>query len=244
MESPVARAYRPSLGVRKKLFAPRATVSGIVVHTTGSGVIRRWKKQGARFNERSPFDTAVRVYTRLMKAGGHYVVGQNGEVVQLVPEHLAAWHVGSRRAARYKRRWMQPKYNWWAERWDGLNSPLELAGGDLWRPYDKDAKVGWRAKWLSRHGSCNANTIGIEVVPPTESPRSSWSDACWQTLTVLMEDICYRNSIPVERERIVSHSDAHPISRTTRSGQPWDPWESQFSFEKYLVSRERLNLVQ
>lgn len=243
MDSPVTRAYTPSLGVRKKAYAPRATASGIVVHTTGGGVTRRWKRQRIRFREPSPFDTAVRIYTRIMKASGHYVVGQDGQVVQLVPEHLAAWHVGSRKAKRYRRRWMRPKYAWWAERWPEHRSPISLAGGDLWKPYHEDAPVSRRTRWASRHGSCNANTIGIEVVPPTESAQAAWSDACWQALTLLMEDICYRNSIPLERERIVSHSDVHPLARTTRTGLPWDPWQAQFSFERYLSARERLIVV-
>ena len=234
MDSPVARAYLPSLGVRKRIFAPRASVSAVVIHTTGSGVIRRWKKQGPRFKEKTPFDTAVRIYTRLMKAGGHYVVGQDGQVVQLVPEHLAAWHVGSRKARLYRGRWMRPKYQWWADRWKGYDSPLELIGGDLWRPYDKDASVDWRTRWISRHGSCNANTIGIEVVPPIDDPKSSWSDSCWRSIALLTADICYRSSLPIERGRILSHSDAHPISRTTRSGRPWDPWADQFSWETFL----------
>lgn len=243
MDSPVARAYLPSLGVRKKLFAPRATVSAVVIHTTGSGVTRRWKRQGARFKENTPFDTAVRIYTRLMKAGGHYVVGQDGQVVQLVPEHLAAWHVGGRKARLYRGRWMRDKYKWWADRWRGYDSPLQLANGDIWKKYPEDASVSWRARWLSRHGSCNANTIGIEVVPPSHSSRSAWSDACWTSVISLTQDICYRNALPLERQRIVSHSDVHPIARTTNKGLPWDPSPSQFSYETFLLARERLNIV-
>lgn len=234
MDSLLAQRYMPSLGVRTKSYAPRAAVSGVVIHTTGGGVTRRWKRQGSRFKEPSPFDTAVRIYTRIMKPSGHYVVGQGGEVVQLVPEHLAAWHVGSRKVTRYRRNWMRPKYQWWADRWRGYDSPLEIAGGELWKPYHEDAPVHWRTRWRSRHGSCNANTIGIEVVPPIDGPRLSWSDSCWQSLTQLTVDICYRSSLPVERGRIVSHSDVHPICRTTRSGRPWDPWEGQFSWEKFL----------
>lgn len=243
MDSILAQGYVPSLGVSRGLYAPRASVAGVVIHTTGSGVIRRWKRQGKRFKERSPFDTAVRIYSRIMTASGHYVVGQEGQIVQLVPEHLAAWHVGGRKARLYRRRWMRPKYQWWAERWPGYDSPLQLANGELWKPYDKDAAVSWRARWLSRHGSCNANTIGIEVVPPTLDPKSAWSDACWLSVVRLTQDICYRSALPIERQRIVSHSDAHPLSRTTRSGVPWDPNPTQFSYEKFLSARDRLNIV-
>ncbi len=240
MDSPLAERYLPSLGVIKCVFAIRATISGIVIHTTGGGVIRRWKRQKARFREHSPFDTAVRIYTRIMKASGHYVVGQEGQIVQLVPEHLAAWHVGSRKVNHYRRNWMRPKYQWWAEKWSGYDSPLELADGKLWQPYHEDAPVHWRTRWRARHGSCNSNTIGIEVVPPNHDPRSAWSDACWTSLTRLILDIGYRTALPIERQRIVSHSDVHPIARTTRTGHPWDPWTKQFSFETFLDARDSL----
>ena len=233
MDSLLAKRYTPSVGVRKALYAPRAAISGVVIHTTGGGVLRRWKRQRVRYREHSPFDTAVRIYTRLMSASGHYVVGQQGQVVQLVPEHLAAWHVGSRKSRLYRKRWIRPKYQWWEDRWSHLDSPLDLANGELWSPYPRDADVSWRTRWLSRHGSCNANTIGIEVVPPIDGPRLAWSDSCWQVLTQLTVDICYRNQCPVERERIVTHSDVHPISRTTRSGHPWDTCPAQFSWETF-----------
>lgn len=243
MDSALPQRYVPSLGVKKVVYAPRASVSGVVIHTTGSGPYRRWKRQGQRLKENSSFDTAVRIYTKIMKASGHYVVGQDGQIVQLVPEHLAAWHVGSRKANLYRRNWMRDKYKWWQERWPGYDSPLELADGKLWAPYPDDAPVSWRTRWVSRNGSCNANTIGIEVVPPDHGSRAAWSDACWTSVILLTQDICYRNRLPLERQRILSHSDVHPISRTTRSGHPWDPSLNQFSYEKFLSARQHLNLV-
>ena len=237
MDSSIAETYTPSLGVRKGLYAPRSTASGIIIHTTGAGVNRRYIREHSKYPDNRPLDTAVRIYGHIMKASGHYVVDQNGRCVQMVPEGLASWHVGSKGARKYKRQWMKPKYDWWRGRWPGYESPLEIANGDLWRPYAKDADVHWRAKWLSRHGSCNANTIGIEVIPPIAHPQGQWTDLCWSTVVRLTEDIRNRNSIPLERARILSHSDVHPISRTTNSGRPWDPSLNQFSYETFLTAR-------
>ena len=60
-------------------------IRAVVIHTTGGGIIRRWRRERARFPSHTPFDTALRVYHKLMDAGPHYVVGQEGRVAQTCP---------------------------------------------------------------------------------------------------------------------------------------------------------------
>lgn len=203
----------------------------IIVHTTGAGVLRRFREEGLAHEDTTPLDTAVRIYSRIMGASSgfaapHYVVGQDGRCVQVCRETFAAHHVGAvtefgfRRLAA-KRLYALPTVvwsagcKWWFERWPHVRSPLDLAGGQLWAG-----------------GSCNRNTIGVEVVPPDVDRPSEepWSPACWETLRELLPDISERRHIPWEREHIITHSDAHPVARSTK-GRAWDPPSSQWSWE-------------
>jgi len=225
-----------SRGYRRGLYAPRGTApAGIVIHTTGAGPTRRFEdeRERRRHGYRSPFDAALRIYAELMNAGPHYLVGQQGQVAQLAPESLCAWHVGGRKAQRYHReRWQTPHTRWWERRWD-LRSPRDLAGGRLWAPYvaPPSLRVRWAA-WMAR-GSCNANTLGIEVVPSDEFASGPWSAACWDALTGLIFDLASRHAIPLEREHVLTHSDAHPLARSAHNA-PWDTSAEQFVWDRFV----------
>lgn len=237
-DSRVAERFTESLGQRRKKYEPRTRPpAAIVVHTTGYGPVRRYKSDPSRYG--SPFNAALWLYAQAMQAGPHYVVGEHGECVQVTHESLCAWHVGGKGARPYRhasRYWTTARYGWWASRWGKDISPRDLAGGDLWRPYSKATSV--KVALHSLAGSCNANTIGIEVVPPQLNARDPWSDQCWYTLAVLVEDIAYRHQIPVTRDRIITHSDAHPIARTAK-GKPWDTDPAQFTWERFCDWTDR-----
>ena len=215
--SPVAGSFIAGLGYRNGVLDKRKlTPVAVVVHTTGGGILARFDREGAKKGDASPLETAVRVYSKIMTSSGHYVIGQRGECVQMVPEMTVAQHVGSAKSRAYylpREKWLSPELAWWAKRWPGMNSPLDLAGGNLWR-----------------NGSCNQSTIGIEVVPPLTGAREPWSVECWDTLARLALDICARHSIQADAEHVVTHSDAHPISRTAQ-GSAWDPSINQWGWE-------------
>jgi hypothetical protein len=214
-ESSVAQSFVESLGSRSGKYAVRASVRAIVVHTTGSGPVTRWRRERDQPDkaEPSPFRTAVfRIYRSIMPAAPHYVIGPNGECIQMCRENLSAWHVGREHASAYDRiDWLTGLYEWWADKWQGLDSPRDLAGGRLWD-----------------HGSCNDNSIGIEIVPPTDDTQGTWSPACRTTLEQLIRDVAGRWNVKLDRFHVVSHSDAHPIARTTHQGVPWDPGPAQW----------------
>jgi hypothetical protein len=152
-DSDVADRVEPSLGFRRKKYDERpGDVVAIVVHTTGGGPVKRFKNAAERkkFKYKTPFDAALRIYRELMFEGPHYLVGQgDGEIAQLAPETLSAWHVGQAGGHLYDLdQWSTPDVRWWKDRWGTLESPRGLANGRLWS-----------------HDSVNANTIGIEVVP-------------------------------------------------------------------------------
>lgn len=221
-------------GARRGKYAKRGLedIAAIVVHTTGAGLIRRYNRE-SRWSESKqrrvysrtfghlgtpirPTDTALRVYSQLMDAGPHFVVGQDGRLVQTCPLDLSAWHVGRAKSWAYTAKntiSSSPKYNWWRERWPTLQSPRELAGRKLWTG-----------------GQCNPNVVGIEVVPPVDDPRGigPWSARCWLALTKLFRELHSKLDIPLDRYHVVGHADAHPHSRTAK-GLPWDPTPSQFN---------------
>jgi len=214
----------------------------IVIHTTGGGITARYRREGAREGDATPLQTAMRVYATIMEASPHYVVGQCGSVGQVAPEDLCAWHVGGAGSAPYHRlgtswipSWQRARYEWWQRRWEGVDGPAELAGGRLWAPYVVPPTLGQRIRhplsW--GRGSANARSIGIEVVPPLAAARGPWSAECWRSVATLVCDISMRRSITLERTRVITHSDAHPLSRTTPRGEPWDTVEEQWSWERF-----------
>jgi hypothetical protein len=232
-DSHVAKVFRPGLGWAQGKLLPRVGAPvATVVHTTGGGIIARFEREGRAKGDRTPHDTAVRVYGTIMPESGHYVIGQRGECTQLVPEDSCAWHVGGRGSDAYWRdNWQTKTTAWWAARWPDLDSPRELAGGRLWSPYIVPPTLAQRIRrplsW--GRGSANAGTYGLEIVPPVDSPTGPWSPDCWRTLARLVLDIHARRSMPLTREHVISHSDAHPIARSTARG-PWDPSPSQWSW--------------
>ena len=227
-------------GERSGRLAPRRNpAQAIVIHSTGRGIIERWLALGAAERaHRSPAALALEVYRR-GPTGPHYMIDQEGRITQLCSEELCAWGVGSKGAAPYVRAardWdvvrgrNDPRYRWWRERWPEYGSPADLGGGHLW---DRDPLAGGRL-------SCNANVIHLEVVEPI-GRRAEWSPATWASLTPLVADIAARRELALERDRVLTHADAHPLARTTASGAPYDTRASgQFSWarlERELAAR-------
>ena len=233
----------PSIGYRKGKYEPRTrSPVAIVVHTTGAGPWRRlteprfarWRRRNG--DPRDTYESAIRIYQSVTTAGPHYVVGQEaGQIAQLCPEDLCAWHVGGKGGSAYARpraKWLTSEARWWELHWPHLQSPRQLADGQMWTPYG--AKVGARVAWTQWRagGSVNANSIGIEVACPPDDPRAPWSDAAWSSLVEVIHDIAIRHAIPTTRDRIVSHSDTHPLARST-GGWPWDPSTRQWTWRRY-----------
>ena len=241
-DSELVRVVRPSRGFRRGKYVQRdrSRIVAIVNHTTGMGPVRRFldEKQRRRHGWRDPFEAALWIYENVMDAGPHYVVGQEeGQIAQVCPEDRAAWHVGGKGGRAYRREgWMDARTEWWHDLFPGMGSPRELAGGRLWLPYDPAPSLLEklrRSRWTAwrEAGSVNANTDGIEVVPPEDG--GPWSDACWRNLVELHHDLADRHVIPLDSHHVVSHSIAHPLSRSTADGRPWDPPSTQWTWVRF-----------
>lgn len=214
----------PGLGYTAGALRMRvASPAAIVVHTSGSGPVSRFAdlSQRKRHGWKSPLDAAGWIYSALMEYSGHYILdGESGEIYQCVPEAFVAEHVGHSHYAAYAHGgWVTHDTAWWLGRWPTFRSPLELADNKLWTA-----------------GTCNGNTIGVEVVPRMHDVRGPWSDAAWSSLALLLRDIGGRHQILLDRDHIVTHSDASPLDRSTH-GAPWDPSPGQWTpqlLEKHL----------
>jgi hypothetical protein len=225
--------------------ATRAPVA-VVVHTTGPGPGRRatdsgqelWRrKHSIRFGD--ALHAAGVIYTEIMEPGPHYVIGQDGRILQFVPESYAAWHVGGAGSRPYFTRpdtcLGASQFDWWRKRWPAMKTPRDLAGGHLWDPADEHLPWVDRLRAGMPLGSCNINTIGIEVVPQTHNAQGPWREPAWESLVRLVLDICQRHQIPVVKECVISHSDAHPLARTNALGRPWDPGIAQWSWDRFAT---------
>lgn len=199
-------------GWSKGYWSPRNTTGSYYVwHTTGGGPARRHAKDPKRWP--TPFDAAVWLYTKAMKAGPHIVIcGETGRSLQLAPLDVSAWHVGKRGSAPYfkRHRWEWSKdFDWWRDRWNprGIFNPTELAGGTAW-----DGK------------QANPNARGVEITPVRGALTGRWSDATYAEIQRIMD---MSPEIPQDLYHQVGHSDVHPRSRTRR-GKGWDPTPAQF----------------
>lgn len=213
----------PSLRVRNnQAYKRKNDARAIVIHFTGAGPRLRWLKEGTQRGEPNPLRTAVRLYSTVLPNSAHYVLGPStGLVICMSEENYVSWGVGSVGWGRYENpNWgKSPQFDWWRKKWPDLESPLDFADGKVWSG-----------------GSANENCIHIEVSPSKDESRPVWSAACLKSLRLLCEDICNRWGISFDKYHIVTHSDVHPIKRSTLAGQPWDPHPHQYSFDRMLKS--------
>ena len=73
-----------------------------------------------------------------------------------------------------------------------------------------------------------------------DDPSGPWSSACWRSLAELVVDIAGRREIPLEREHVPTHSDVHPLARTSASGRAWDTVAEQWSWGRFEQERALL----
>jgi hypothetical protein len=217
---------RVALGMRNgKIRRRPSDPVGIIVHTTGAGPWDRHHKNPGRF--KLPFDAALHIYEQVSPYCGHLVVcGETGAVAQLVPFDYQAQHVGKDGSLKYRKtNWGEGKgFGWWFVRHHGCESPRDLLGGALWRA-----------------GSANALTVGIEVSPPLAGAREPWSPSCWESLERLVTIITAKYQIPRTTQHVITHSDAHPLARTTETGAPWDVGPHQWQIHE---AEDRLKLYK
>ena len=228
----------PGRGLRlgKLEYRTLDRITHVIVHHTGVGVLARFGRDRLRFGWLDPIDAAVHVYTRIMASSGHYVVGYDGTVVQIVPEDFSAWHAGyggerrrgvlsewfarmrfAKRDGKDRPAWLaDDRYAWWFNRWwiqCGYTSPC------VWFP-DLDV---------------NGSSIGIELVStPGRDPfpdSQLYGGAGGPGLEGLVHRLCREYGVPLDEDHVLMHSDVCPLARTTPGGEPYDPPPAKYTFQ-------------
>jgi hypothetical protein len=200
-----------------------ALVHGLAVHTTGSGIVDL-----ARKKKIDPFECAVTFYLNPDNYFPHYVVGYDGQIVQICDEKERAQHIGFKERAVYlDGSWVKvlppAVVALWRSRWSGVKSPAHLFPGT----------------------SPNNVYCGVELIPVADDlygmsdlAKSTWLSwhkttglrytlAQHQAVVLLARDIAERHALPTDWQhtgRFCTHEDINPIARHTKKPPAcWDP---------------------
>lgn len=191
---------------------------GLVVHTSGRGIVRRARKAQA-----DPFEFAVDYYRA--QGGVHYCIGYDGQIVQMLLDNERGAHVGiSRKERRHYLRgtWvgelskrllrMHPGVVLWRSKWPGIDSPQHL--------------------YPTR--SPNGCYVGVELVPLTTkyvNATGLWfTEAQHRAVGWLGRDLAQRHKWPANwyrTGRLVGHEDIDAFARWDGRGG-WDPGALRF----------------
>lgn len=173
-------------GKNRRRVRPQTT--GIVVHTTGTGLARvadgvsPW---GTAPGQLQRYDAAALAWYHRANpdAHPHLLVGQSGAVYELMPLALTAWHVALQ--DKYSGQWNRP--GWWVERWPGHVSPAQIQGQFP-----------------------NNQTVAVDLIP---DPRGGYTDHQLDVAGRLIGMLARQNKLAVRRGTVMGHSDLDPIGR-------------------------------
>lgn len=185
---------------------PNQKAFGVMFHTAGRGVLKRAKEWGV-----SPLKAAERIYTRKGASFAHYILSQDGTLLQSADEIEMAWHAGL--PAKQRQLYVSGKWKTqvapktlarWEKKWKGFKSPSHL----------------YPTK------SPNAAYIGVEFLP---DENAEFSAAQYAMGAALALDIAERHGFTDEMlegkfptPRLVGHEDIEPLERWNKHGG-WDP---------------------
>lgn len=224
---------------RAKAFGPltprKAEILGIAGHFTGSGVYNRFTKDPTKWKD--PFYTANHVYSGIYKYCPHVTIGNTVDAIGVFGDHnVVTRHVGSEDSWRYMSRsdktslYSIKPHIWWRERWtpNGVTAPDQLMQGAWNRPLH----------------SVNEVSLGFEITPSNPEVTGRYTvvtqGALWRAYRW-----CKGNadalSIPFNEKCIVGHCDIEPTGRTSKGGQPYDFFPTQWSFD---LMCEKHNVVE
>lgn len=189
-----------SRGLKNKLLELRdvSKITHIVVHTTGVSIYKnRLDKPDIK-----PLGLAKGVawtYQNIMDDSGHFVVAADG-IGQTVPVKYSARHVGGQDHNLYapilKEMWLP---QWWHHETDKY--PL--------------LKESTRRAW--KKGSCNAVSIGVELLPP-RTIKGSFDAKTLENAKILLRELLEKYP---QVEYVTTHARVCPTKRTSKN-KPYD----------------------
>ena len=126
----------------------------------------------------------------------HYIIDREGNILCYIPEQRAAWHAGKGSFAN-------------DERYTNAMNKYSIGIEIVARGSQKDMAQYFTAK---EYRQIDKSLIG-------------YTEEQYASLKALVSDICQRNSIPLDREHIIGHSEYNPIK--SDPGELFD-WERIF----------------
>lgn len=195
-------------------------VFGAFTHTTGAGL-----PLAAERKRRDPKLDAVDIYNETH--GCNYVVGWDGEVIQVADETEQAMGVGispgqpdqwasvSAGRGRWKDALPPDLVRRWIERWPGFANPLDLLPGTQYAnaPY---VQIEMIPCVFGSHST---------VMPAPAGPGLRFTHHQHDSIAKLYVDLARRHSWPDEwwrTPRMLGHEDVSPLPRHDAGGG-WDP---------------------
>jgi hypothetical protein len=190
---------------------------GLAVHTTGSSIVAKARKEGA-----DPLEFAVAYYLQPESYWSHYLIGWSGQIIQISDERERAQHIGMTAVDRAK-----------------------YASGAWVKEVSAATSVFWDLEWsrfarspndLYPGKSPNNVYIGVELLPVDDKAKKSWDDKDWWksgvrftlqqhwSVVELAKDIAKRHGWPDywwKSGRLVGHEDVSPLQRQDKGGG-WD----------------------
>ena len=215
------RSYSPLAkkvaGVRDPLKAALRKPWGYLLHTTGSGVTAKAKKE-----RRAPIDVAIEIYIASQNGsngyfwgGPNYVLNYDGMLYQIAPDEAHTHHAGG------------PHRNTYLD-------------GSWVSKVSVEVAAQWRKQWPTRKGpyhlfpstSPNEDFVGLEIIPIADGfggtpmrPGLRFTKAQHDAAIALGRDLGARHGWPAKwsaGSRLLGHEDVDPIERSDARGG-WDP---------------------
>lgn len=213
-------AYSPlatrAPGVRDPSLARTRDVWGVLLHTTGRGIVAQ-----AKAEKRRPIDVALDWYIESQNGsngyfwgGPHYVIDHDGKRYQIAPDEALTAHAGGGNREAYM-----------SGHWEAKCSGITLAR--------------WRTRWSTyRHPyqlfpskSPNHDYVGIEMIPigsgfgAPMQPGLLFTKEQHDSAAQLAADIGQRHGFAggwQHTSRLVGHEDVDILERMDSHGG-WDP---------------------
>jgi len=217
----------------KRTNLPKRTrpVHGVVLHTTGGGIITKALKLGE-----DPLEYAAAYYARAKSYASNYLIGPFSDpdfdgsddvIIGTIHEGLVSYHSSlPTSSARYKT-YRKGRKTWPRYRIGTINGKKTMVDqGKGILPDYKD----WLRRWPDLESpldlnpvpsaGINRNFVGVDLLAPEPGMKHTELQLRWAA--ALVSDIFERHGIPLERKRFLRHSDVDPFSRSTKRGG-WDP---------------------
>lgn len=188
---------------------------GMVVHTTGRGIVAKARRKLQSPSDSDIGDYVVEYYRK--RSIVHYCITWEGVIHQLMPDNWRGAHVGIGRERDWRGILRNERKRYLSGAWEkDINNDISVR---RWR----NRWPGWKSpQHMYPTKSPNACYIGVELVPLDDA---TYTDDQYSALEVLLNDRAQAHHWPLywkDSTRLVGHEDIDAYGRWDKHGG-WDP---------------------